>query len=142
MVVDQRWRCSSGLSRFADPSASVAGSGGAGSASQRNGRDDQKLEFIESQFTAERRIAFGLTEPGHGSDATHMETRAVHERRNGRAGWRIDGEKIWITGMHHANNRAMAAEWHGWVISMAHRSSSMSRSPRSNEGLGGARLLR
>src|SRR5262249_54389107 len=50
------------------------------------GRDDQKREFIESQFTGERRIAFGLTEPGPGLDATHMGTRAVHELRNGEAG--------------------------------------------------------
>ncbi|MCA3742135.1 acyl-CoA dehydrogenase family protein, partial [Phenylobacterium sp.] len=37
-------------------------------------------------------ISFGLTEPGHGSDATHMDTRAVPESRDGRRGWRIDGE--------------------------------------------------
>ena len=29
--------------------------------------------------------AFGLTEPHHGSDATHMETRAVRETRDGDA---------------------------------------------------------
>ena len=45
-------------------------------------------------------ISFGLTEPGHGSDATHMDTRAVPESRDGRRGWRIDGEKMWTTGMH------------------------------------------
>jgi len=44
--------------------------------------------------------AFGLTEPNHGSDATHMETRAVPEVRDGVAGWRINGEKMWTTGMH------------------------------------------
>ena len=33
--------------------------------------------------TAVMRIAFGLTEPKHGSDATHMETRAVRETRDG-----------------------------------------------------------
>ena len=45
-------------------------------------------------------ISFGLTEAGHGSDATHMQTRAVHEARGGLPGWRIDGEKMWTTGMH------------------------------------------
>ena len=45
-------------------------------------------------------ISFGLTEPGHGSDATHLQTRAVRETRGGRDGWRIDGEKMWTTGMH------------------------------------------
>jgi acyl-CoA dehydrogenase len=50
------------------------------------------------------RTAFGLTEPNHGSDATHMETRAVPEARDGVPGWRIDGEKMWTTGMHVATH--------------------------------------
>ena len=33
-------------------------------------------------------LAFGLTEPNHGSDATHMETTAVPETRDGISGWR------------------------------------------------------
>ncbi|MGQ3402912.1 acyl-CoA dehydrogenase, partial [Sphingopyxis sp.] len=53
-----------------------------------------------------RRTAFGLTEPDHGSDATHMETRAVRETRDGVDGWRIDGRKMWITGMHSATHCA------------------------------------
>ena len=77
------------------------------------GRDDQKKEFIESQFTGERRVAFGLTEAKHGSDATHMETRAVRETRDGKPGWRIDGEKMWITGMHHATHCALFARTSG-----------------------------
>ena len=50
------------------------------------------------------RTAFGLTEPDHGSDATFMETRAVRETRDGKPGWRIDGEKMWTTGMHVATH--------------------------------------
>ena len=50
------------------------------------------------------RTAFGLTEPNHGSDATYMETRALRETRDGRPGWRIDGEKMWTTGMHVATH--------------------------------------
>ncbi len=49
-------------------------------------------------------VAFGLTEPNHGSDATHLETRAVRETRDGTPGWRIDGEKMWTTGMHVATH--------------------------------------
>ena len=60
----------------------------------------QQEEFIFGGFNRTRRVAFGLTEPDHGSDATHMETRAVREVRDGVAGWRIDGRKMWITGMH------------------------------------------
>jgi alkylation response protein AidB-like acyl-CoA dehydrogenase len=51
----------------------------------------------------EVRTGFGLTEPFHGSDATFMETRAVREEKDGVAGWRINGEKMWTTGMHVAN---------------------------------------
>src|SRR5579885_3373337 len=35
------------------------------------------------------RSGFGLTEAYHGSDATHMETRAVRETRDGVEGWLI-----------------------------------------------------
>ncbi|MGB3805654.1 MAG: acyl-CoA dehydrogenase family protein, partial [Erythrobacter sp.] len=70
------------------------------------GTDEQKEEFITGGFERTRRVAFGLTEPEHGSDATHMETRAVKEIRNGTPGYRIDGEKMWITGMHTATHCA------------------------------------
>jgi acyl-CoA dehydrogenase len=56
--------------------------------------------YGEKLRNGEIRTAFGLTEPKHGSDATYMETRAVREERNGVGGWRIDGEKMWTTGMH------------------------------------------
>ncbi|MDX2238473.1 MAG: acyl-CoA dehydrogenase family protein [Hyphomonadaceae bacterium] len=66
-------------------------------------RQDQK-HLIEDALSGKFRATFGLTEPFHGSDATHMETRAVPETRNGVKGWRIDGEKMWITGMHAASH--------------------------------------
>ena len=50
------------------------------------------------------RSGFGLTEPNHGSDATFMETRAVREDKDGKPGWRINGEKMWTTGMHVATH--------------------------------------
>ncbi|GGB75173.1 acyl-CoA dehydrogenase family protein [Blastomonas aquatica] len=71
------------------------------------GTEQQKQEFILGGFDRIRITAFGLTEPDHGSDATHMETRAVRETRDGVAGWRIDGEKMWITGMHVATHCAL-----------------------------------
>ncbi|WP_199699168.1 acyl-CoA dehydrogenase family protein [Oleomonas cavernae] len=64
----------------------------------------QQAEFTQGMLNETHRIAFGLTEPNHGSDATHMETRAMPESRNGVAGWRIDGEKMWTTGMHVATH--------------------------------------
>jgi len=77
------------------------------------GTEAQKQEFIPGGFAGERRVAFGLTEPDHGSDATWMETRAVPETRDGVAGWRIDGEKMWITGMHVATHCALFARTGG-----------------------------
>jgi acyl-CoA dehydrogenase len=71
------------------------------------GTEEQKREFILGGFERTRITAFGLTEPDHGSDATHMETRAVRETRDGVPGWRIDGEKMWITGMHVATHCAL-----------------------------------
>ena len=73
------------------------------------GTEEQKQEFILGGFERTRRVAFGLTEPDHGSDATHMETVAVRESRDGVDGWRIDGAKMWITGMHVATHCAMFA---------------------------------
>ncbi len=70
------------------------------------GTPEQQEEFILGGFNRERRVAFGLTEPDHGSDATFMETRAVRETRDGVPGWRIDGRKMWITGMHVATHCA------------------------------------
>ena len=71
------------------------------------GTEEQKQEFILGGFEGTRRVAFGLTEPDHGSDATHMETRAVRETRDGVDGWLINGDKMWITGMHVATHCAM-----------------------------------
>ena len=52
----------------------------------RYGRDEQKA-MIEGSITGKYRITFGLTEPEHGSDATHMETRAVQATRDDVKGW-------------------------------------------------------
>ena len=62
------------------------------------GSDAQKAEWTEPLATGDRFLAFGITEPDHGSDATHMETTAVRDGD----GWRINGEKTWNTGIHTA----------------------------------------
>lgn len=73
----------------------------------------QQDEFIPGGFEGTRRVAFGLTEPDHGSDATHMDTHAVPEERNGVKGWKIDGAKMWITGMHVATHVGLFARTGG-----------------------------
>ncbi len=77
------------------------------------GTEEQQQEFIFGGLEGTRRVTFGLTEANHGSDATHMGTRAVRETRDGVDGWRIDGEKMWITGMHVATHCALFARTSG-----------------------------
>src|SRR5215469_7303446 len=43
------------------------------------GTEEQKKTYLAGMLTGKTRIAFGLTEPKHGSDATWMETRAVRD---------------------------------------------------------------
>ena len=73
----------------------------------------QKRDFIPGMLEGRIRVAFGLTEPEHGSDATWLETRAVRETRDGIAGWRIDGRKMWNTGMHVASHDFVFARTSG-----------------------------
>ncbi len=68
------------------------------------GTDQQKRDWLPQLLDGTMRIAFGLTEPAHGSDATHMETTAVRATVNGVQGWVINGEKMWNTGIHHATH--------------------------------------
>ena len=77
------------------------------------GTPAQKEKFIRGSLARQVRITFGLTEPGHGSDATHMETRAVRQERNGQPGWLINGEKMWTTGMHVATHCSLFARTSG-----------------------------
>jgi acyl-CoA dehydrogenase len=76
------------------------------------GRPDQK-HLANEALAGRFRATFGLTEPNHGSDATHMETRAVPQARDGVAGWLINGEKMWTTGMHVATHCMLFARTSG-----------------------------
>ncbi len=64
----------------------------------RYGTDAQKAEWIDDLAEGRRGFAFGITEPDHGSDATHMETNAVRDGDE----WVINGSKTWNTGIHKA----------------------------------------
>src|SRR5690606_16054997 len=77
------------------------------------GTEAQKEEMIRGCLDGKYWIAFGLTEPNHGSDATHMETRAQRGEREGKSGWIINGEKMWITGMHIASHCVVFARTSG-----------------------------
>jgi acyl-CoA dehydrogenase len=62
------------------------------------GTDEQKAEWVDALAEGRSGFAFGITEPQHGSDATHMETAAVRDGDE----WVINGEKTWNTGIHTA----------------------------------------
>lgn len=73
------------------------------------GTEQQKAEWIEPLKDLSRGFAFGITEPEHGSDATHMETTALKEGDS----WVIDGEKTWNTGVHFADHDLVLARTSG-----------------------------
>jgi acyl-CoA dehydrogenase len=54
-------------------------------------------------------VAFGLTEPEHGSDATWLETRAVRDGDD----WIVNGRKRFNTGMHRATHDLVFARTAG-----------------------------
>jgi alkylation response protein AidB-like acyl-CoA dehydrogenase len=69
----------------------------------------EQRELIEGVITGEKSVAFGLTEPDHGSDATWMETTA---RREGDE-WVINGAKRFNSGMHEATHDVVFARTSG-----------------------------
>ena len=73
------------------------------------GSEEQKAEWVPHLLAGTRGFAFGITEPEHGSDATHMETSAV---RCG-DGWVVNGEKTWNTGIHRAHSDMILARTSG-----------------------------
>lgn len=58
------------------------------------GNDEQKARWLPELATGERVAAFCLTEPGSGSDAASIRTRA---EKQSDGSWRLSGEKVWIT---------------------------------------------
>jgi acyl-CoA dehydrogenase len=75
----------------------------------RFGTNAQKKEWTEALITGERSMAFGLTEPNHGSDATWLETRAEADGD----GWIINGAKRFNTGVHRATHDLVFARTSG-----------------------------
>ena len=75
----------------------------------RYGSDAQKADWVDGLATGDRGFAFGITEPAHGSDATHMETTAVRDGDE----WVINGEKTWNTGVHAAQADMIFARTRG-----------------------------
>jgi alkylation response protein AidB-like acyl-CoA dehydrogenase len=62
------------------------------------GTDEQRSRFVPPLARGEALGAFALTEPGSGSDAGSLRTKAEPDDD----GWRISGSKQWITNAAHA----------------------------------------
>ncbi|MEW2357139.1 acyl-CoA dehydrogenase family protein [Spirillospora sp. NPDC029432] len=63
------------------------------------GNDEQKRRYLIPTIEGERRSCFAITEPGAGSDARNIRTRAVRDGGD----WVINGEKTFITGGNEAD---------------------------------------
>jgi len=58
------------------------------------GTEEQKARWLPPLARGETLASFALTEPEHGSDAAHIESRA--ERAPDGDGWILNGHKYWI----------------------------------------------
>jgi len=97
-----------GLHNVLQTEASVVGNHQFPQILDRFGTEEQQ-EMIEDAITGETRVAFGLTEPEHGSDATWMDTTAERDGDE----WIIDGAKRWNSGMHVATHDLVFARTSG-----------------------------
>ena len=60
----------------------------------RHGSEEQKRRYLPAIADGSLRLqAFGVTEPGAGSETTRIRTRAERVEQ----GWRINGQKIWTS---------------------------------------------
>ena len=98
------------------------------------GTDAQKERWLPDIAAGAVLPTAVFTEPNHGSDLAHLKTRAS---RRGDGGWRIDGNKTWIThaSTRHADDGARA---HGPGQAGPRRSVDV---PRREDGRAGERRV-
>ena len=66
----------------------------------RHGSDEQKARYLPRIASGELRLqAFGVTEPGAGSDTTRLQTSAVRQGDR----YIVNGQKIWISRAAHSD---------------------------------------
>jgi alkylation response protein AidB-like acyl-CoA dehydrogenase len=61
-----------------------------------NGSDAQREEYIPGFLTGERKFSISISEPGAGSDAAAVATKAVLDGDE----WVLNGNKVWCSGAH------------------------------------------
>lgn len=98
-----------GLHNDLQNEASIVGNFPTAIMMDRFGTAAQKKEFLEGMLAGRVGMAFGLTEPDHGSDATHLETTAVRDGDD----WVITGGKRFNSGMHRATHDMVFARTGG-----------------------------
>ncbi len=69
------------------------------------GTEDQQQRFIPPIISGAEKMCFAVTEPNTGLDTTSLKTRAVKVP----GGYRVTGEKIWITNAHVADRMLLIA---------------------------------
>ena len=74
-----------------------------------SGTEQQKAEWMPGFLDGTKRLAFGLTEPNHGSDASYLESTAVQDGDE----WVLNGVKRFNSGLHHATHDIVFARTSG-----------------------------
>ena len=65
----------------------------------RFGTEEQRKKLLPRIAAGEFTFCIGMSEPGSGSDLASVRTRG----RKVDGGWRVNGQKIWTSGAHHAD---------------------------------------
>ncbi len=66
----------------------------------RHGSDAQKQRYLPAVAAGDLRLqAFGVTEPGSGTDTTRIQTRAVRDGND----YVVNGSKVWISRTEHSD---------------------------------------
>ncbi len=72
----------------------------------------QQQQYVEGIITGKMHLSFGLTEPGHGSDATWLETTGV-PAPDGSGDWILNGMKRWNSQVSRAHANLIFARTSG-----------------------------
>ena len=97
------------------------------------GDDDQKARYLPGIADGSQRSAFGLSEPGAGSDVVGMRTKAVPDP-DVEGGWILTGTKCWMSGVAQADWYTVFAKT-GDVASRQHSDITCFIVERASEGL-------
>lgn len=84
------------------------------------GTDQMKADWLPKLCTGEMQFCMALTEPDAGTNSLELRTTAVAEGN----GWRLNGQKIWITGVPQSQKMLVVA-----------RTTPIDQSPKKTHGI-------